>query len=103
MAWRHQGILKNRGATKRFAHVCECGRPCRQEQCHECLKERKLDSTYGDDVYPGSAYSADEVEFMKACQAEKEWLGATKLTPRQILAIASRLGYRKVIAVAEVA
>lgn len=45
-------------------------------------------------------HSREEIDFMVAMQAEKERLGRA-LTPREILHVAHRLGYRRVIDVAE--
>ena len=43
-------------------------------------------------------FTPDEAEFLLQCQAEKQRLGVLSLTPRQILAVAHRIGYRKIIA-----
>lgn len=103
MAAKRRRIVQ-RSCSSRFPFRCRCGRPSSKPQCHECLSEAaKENSSYGDGLHPGSEYSADEAQFMLACQAEKERLGVLKLSPREILAVARRLGYRKVIAVAEVA
>jgi hypothetical protein len=47
-------------------------------------------------------YSREQIEFMAAMRTEQEQLVVTALTPAQILRVARRIGYRRVIDLAEV-
>lgn len=48
------------------------------------------------------SYSLEELVFMREMQAEKERLATASLTPVQILRVAHKIGYRKMIDLREV-
>ena len=64
---------------------------------HQWLRRHGIDYArlLHDNLKDGREYTAEEVSFMMAAQAEKERLGKSSLTTAEILRMAVRLGYRK--------